>query len=139
MGRTATWWCKNLCVYDYRTRKKENAIRNVKMLTLAQLATMIVVFVGVFVYNSLRPAVSHKVYGVVEGILYNPETPSALIDGQIIKEGDEIYGVNIISISRNKVEFENCSRKWEQRVQERPNRAWTESEEAQEYSDAIDK
>jgi len=92
---------------------------------------MIVVFVVVFIYNSLRPAMSHRVYGMVEGVLYSPDSSSVLIDGQIVREGEHIYGVCVTRIHRNKVEFEAGDRKWEQRIRERPNPAWGEPNQLQ--------
>jgi len=116
-------------------RKGGYKIRNVKMLTLAQLITMIVVFAVVFIYNSLRPAMSHRVYGTVEGVLYSADESSVLIDGQIVREGEHIYGVRVIRIHRNKVDFEAGGKKWEQRVRERPNPAWGEPNQPQLHTD----
>ena len=57
---------------------------------------------------------------------------SVLIDGQILKEGENIYGVTVNKIYSNKVEFEKEGKRWEQRVQERPNRGWEEADQPQE-------
>src|SRR3972149_5746492 len=107
-------------------RKRRHKIRNVKMLTFAQLITMTIVFGVVFIYNALRPAESHKAFGVVEGVICGQEESSALIDGQIIREGEKIYGVRVTKIRRNKVEFDDGNKRWEQRVREQPNSAWGE-------------
>ncbi len=90
---------------------------------------MTVVFVGVFIYNTLRPVKSHIAFGRVDGVIYNSEDSSVLIDGQIIKEGEKIYGVTVTKIYRNKVEFEKDGRRWEQHVQEQPNSGWEEPEQ----------
>ncbi len=108
------------------------------MLTVAQLVTMTVVFVVVFIYNALRPAESQKAFGVVEGILWSQAESSALIDGQIIEEGEKIYGVRVTKIYGNKVEFEDGSRRWEQRVREQPNLAWGEPNLLQTRADTAD-
>jgi hypothetical protein len=100
--------------------------RNVKVLTLIQLTTMTIVFVGVFIYNTLRPAKSRFALGMVDGVIYSPDDSSVLIDGQILREGENIYGVTVKKIYKNKVEFEKNNKRWEQRVQERPNRGWEE-------------
>jgi len=119
-------------------KKGRQRIRNVKMLTVAQLVTMTVVFVVVFIYNALRPAESQKAFGVVEGILWSQAESSALIDGQIIEEGEKIYGVRVTKIYGNKVEFEDGSRRWEQRVREQPNLAWGEPNLLQTRADTAD-
>lgn len=119
-------------------RKGRQRIRNVKMLTVAQLVTMIIVFVVVFIYNTLRPAESHKAFGMVEGVIYGTGTPSALIDGQVIREGEEIYGVRVIKIHRDKVEFEGGGKRWEQCVREQPSPAWEEPNQIQVYTDTTD-
>ena len=105
------------------------------MLTLAQLITMIIVFVVVFVYNTFRPAISHKAFGTVDGVLYSPGGSSVLIDGQIVREGERIYGVCVTKIHRRKVEFKAGGRKWEQRVREHPNPAWEEPNQLQMQTD----
>jgi hypothetical protein len=84
------------------------------------------VFVGVFIYNTLRPAKSHLALGVVDGVIYSSEDSSVLIDGQIRREGEKIYGVTVSKIYKNKVEFEKDGERWQQRVRERPNRGWDE-------------
>lgn len=70
--------------------------------------------------------------GAVTGILYTPENSSinssAIIDGQVIKEGDTIYGVKVVKIHRTKVEFEKNRKRWQQGVRQRPNPAWQESD-----------
>lgn len=107
------------------------------MLTLAQLITVIIVFTVVFIYNALRPADSHKVFGMVEGVLYSTGSSSVLVDGQIVREGEEVHGVRVTSISRNKVEFEYNGKRWEQRVREWPNPIWEETAPIQGYSDTV--
>jgi hypothetical protein len=47
-------------------------------------------------------------------ILYSEENPSALIDGEILKEGDVIDGVKIVKINKDTVEFEKEGERWTQ-------------------------
>jgi len=61
---------------------------------------------------------------MVDGILFSADDPSALIDGQVLKRGDQIYGVEVVEIDRRIVTFEKSGKTWEQRVCERPNLAW---------------
>jgi len=53
---------------------------------------------------------------IVKGILYSDE-PSAVVAGQVVYEGDEIFGATVIKINENSVEFEMDGKKWTQRVQ----------------------
>ena len=73
---------------------------------------------------------------MIDGILFSPDNPSALIDGQVLKRGDQIYGVEVVAIDRRIVTFEKGGKTWEQRVSERPNSAWDEEEPPE--SDAND-
>jgi type II secretory pathway component PulC len=43
---------------------------------------------------------------VVKGILYSDDKPSAIIDTQIVHEGDKIYGATVVKINKDSVEFE---------------------------------
>lgn len=61
--------------------------------------------------------------GLIDGILFSPDDPSVLIDGQVLREGDTIYGAKVIEIGRRIVTFERNGKKWEQRVQQRPDPA----------------
>ncbi len=68
-----------------------------------------------------KPEVTH---GVVTGILYCPDKPSAVIDNKIVHEGDTIKGVKVIKIFKDKVVFEKKGRGWDQKVQEKPASYW---------------
>ena len=69
-------------------------------------------------------------YGVVRGVLYVAEDSSALIDEYIVKEGETIYGVKVVKIDRDAVEFSKDRKTWRQRVREKPDLAWNEDESA---------
>jgi len=66
--------------------------------------------------------------GIVKGILYTVIDSSVMVDNQVLKEGDTIYGTKIVRIDPKKVEFEKNGKRWTQRVSEYPNPAWDESE-----------
>jgi len=83
------------------------------------MVAVFVVFSGYHLFGSAR-------HGTVKGILYTVENSSAIIDDQLVKEGDTIDGVTVLKIDRDKVEFEKNHKVWEQRVGQRPNPAWTE-------------
>jgi hypothetical protein len=66
--------------------------------------------------------------GMISGILYIPEDSSVAIDGQLLKEGDMIYGVEVVQIDRDNVLFQKDEHSWTQRIRERPSTAWQEPE-----------
>ena len=63
-------------------------------------------------------------HGIVGGILYDKDNPSAIIDSKILKEGDTIHGVKVIKIYEDKVEFEKNSKRWTQKAGETADTAW---------------
>jgi hypothetical protein len=67
--------------------------------------------------------------GTVEGILYASDGSTVVIDGQILKEGDNLYGVAIVRIHRDRVEFERDKTRWSQGIRESPHPEWLEAEQ----------
>ena len=57
-------------------------------------------------------------YFVVTGILFSEESPLAMINGNVIREGKSINGVKVIKIQQDSVEFENANHRWSQKVNE---------------------
>lgn len=73
--------------------------------------------------NVLKP--KHKAtYGMVTGVLYSADKPSAIVDRKIVHEGDTIHGVTVVNIYENKVKFKKSGRSWEQKVQQTPAAYW---------------
>lgn len=104
----------------YGTQNKDYIISKIKALILFHLLVMvavIVVFWGYHLLTKVEP-------GTITGILYTVESPSALIDGQVVKEGDIMRGVTALKIHRTEVEFKKNHKVWKQRVGERPSSAW---------------
>lgn len=62
--------------------------------------------------------------GLVTGILYSRQDPTALIDGKIVRETAVIHGVKVVRIYRDKVEFARDDRTWSQQVRETPKPYW---------------
>ena len=91
------------------------------MLQFFAVAAVIVV---ISVYT-LRGS-SHK-KGIIGGILYCDEDSTISIDGQILRNGDTIYGVKVVMIYPKKVKFDKNGLQWEQRIRERPNPAWNQN------------
>lgn len=53
---------------------------------------------------------------VVKGIVYSKQDPAAIVGTQIVREGDQVSGATVVSISRDSVEFEMDGKKWSQTV-----------------------
>ena len=63
-------------------------------------------------------------HGVVTGIVYSEDKPSAIVDRKIVHEGDVIYGATVVKIYRDNVKFSRKSKNWEQKVQQTPESYW---------------
>ncbi len=63
-------------------------------------------------------------HGVITGIVYAEEKPSAIIDGQIVHEGETIHNVTVAKIHRDKIEFQKNDKRWKQKVRETPEAFW---------------
>ena len=86
------------------------------------LAAMVVYYVWVAKGKEEVPESPEP--GVVTGITYAEEEPSAIVGYEIVHEGDTIHGVKIVKIYRDKVEVEKDGERWTQGVREKPNLAW---------------
>jgi len=62
--------------------------------------------------------------GTVVGILYGKGQPCALINVELVHEGDIRNGVKIVRITKDEVEFEKNGERWTQKVLANPNSAW---------------
>lgn len=62
--------------------------------------------------------------GLITGIMCTEEHSSAVIDGEIVREGDTIHGVKVVKIYKDRVEFEKGSKRWAQHPQEQPTDVW---------------
>jgi len=62
--------------------------------------------------------------GLVTGIVYSADKPSAVIDRKIVHDGDVMYGTTVVKIYQDSVKFSKKSRNWEQKVQEPPKSYW---------------
>ena len=52
----------------------------------------------------------------LNGIFYTKDNPLAVVDGEMVREGDVINGVKVIRIHQSKVEFEFSGHKWTQEI-----------------------
>jgi len=62
--------------------------------------------------------------GTITGIAYSENSASALLNSQIIHEGDIIQGIKVVKIRKGAIEFEKDGKKWTQRVGETPAPYW---------------
>lgn len=85
--------------------------RQKTMMILVPILLVVLIFVLIRV--SLAPTVAGSGSGnlVVKGILYNKDNPSAIVDNQIVHEGDKISSATIIKINRDSIEFE-VKKRW---------------------------
>jgi len=73
--------------------------------------------------NTIKPE-PKATHGVVTGILYFKENPSAIVDRTVVYIGDEIHGAKVVNIQRDNVEFEKNGKSWNQKVQETAGELW---------------
>lgn len=63
-------------------------------------------------------------FGVIGGIIYNKDDPAAMVEAEIVKEGDEVFGVTVVKINSDSIEFRKGTKTWTQKVREKPNLIW---------------
>jgi hypothetical protein len=63
-------------------------------------------------------------HGTVTGILHSKGNSWALINHELVKEGDITSGIRVVKINKRSVEFEKNGERWTQKVQANPNSAW---------------
>jgi hypothetical protein len=63
-------------------------------------------------------------HGLVTGIVYSADKPSAIVDRKIVHEGDVIHGATVVKIYQDKVKFSEKGKNWEQKVQQTPEAYW---------------
>ena len=54
---------------------------------------------------------------IVKAIVYVKDNPSAVINKQIVREGDEVLGAIVVEINEDSVEFEMNGKRWKQKIQ----------------------
>jgi len=63
-------------------------------------------------------------FGVVTAILYCEDSPTVLIEDQMLHKGDVIHEVQVIDIKIDTVQFDKQGEQWEQKVQEPAKPEW---------------
>lgn len=100
-------------------------MKNFRVLLILQILTLAAAIVGASAYF-LTERKNEK--GVVKGILYTGIDSSVMVDNQVLKEGDTIYGAEIVKIYPKKVEFRKNGKCWSQKICEKPDPIWIETE-----------
>ena len=62
--------------------------------------------------------------GMLQGIVYSKQKPSALIEGKVVHEGDRLHKVKVTKINKDSVVFEKNNKTWKQKVREKQSSAW---------------
>lgn len=102
-------------------------MKNVKVFIYLQIFFVIVIIVAVCAYINMRGVGAR---GRVNGIIYAMEDSSALIDDQVLKEGDVVADeVRVLKINKDTVEFIKNGQVWTQGIGQRPNRLWKEPDQ----------
>lgn len=68
-----------------------------------------------------KPKLTH---GVVTGIVYSSDKPMIILDRNFMGEGEIMFGVKIVKIYPDKVEFKKNNKQWTQNVGEKVNLNW---------------
>lgn len=74
--------------------------------------------------NISNPPSQIQTTGLLTGIVYTENRPSAIIDHQIVHNGDTLHGVKVAAIYKDQVEFEKNGQKWQQTVNQPPAEYW---------------
>ena len=96
-------------------------------------------FVSVRVSGTLKEAVASPDLGAgevasvpgrgrVTGLLQSNDNPMVVIDGEIVRQGEQIYGVTVVNINADRVEFSGNGVEWEQAVGGQPGSGWNVQE-----------
>ncbi len=75
---------------------------------------------------SIVHSITEKPVGLVKGIVHSENKPSTIISdkNRIVHEENSIYGVTIVKIHKDKVEFAKNGQRWSQKIGETPGPQW---------------
>jgi len=82
------------------------------LVTIVGVLILIAVLARSFL-PGIQQAVAQPSYMRVTAILYS-DSPSSIINGEIVKEGQTIKGATVVKIHKDKVEFEKDGQRWTQ-------------------------
>jgi len=84
----------------------KTSIRTTRQKAMMMLLVVLSVVFFFGIKNFIAPRVAAGGNLTVKGILHDQNKPSAIVNKQIVHEGDKISGATIIKINRDNVEFE---------------------------------
>jgi len=105
--------------------KNSGAQKSLKVLIIIQFFGL-AAGIGMVSFYMIHKTTGTK--GRVTGILYTVDDSMVVIDGQLLKEGDTIYGATVLKIHADRVELKKAEHRWTQRIRESPNPAWNEQD-----------
>jgi hypothetical protein len=73
---------------------------------------------------ALGKRMAERKLGTVTAILHSETNSCALINQNLVHEGDITNGVKVVKINQYEVEFEKDGQRWSQKVLANPNPAW---------------
>lgn len=74
--------------------------------------------------HPMSPESYRQPRGTVTAVVHSRDNTSAIIDSYVVHQGETLYGVKVLTINRDRVEFEKDGERWTQRVQEPPSNRW---------------
>jgi len=90
-------------------KKPKNRAKIAAQFFVLLVANIIVLTLAYNIWASEKgcPLLEHLMSnkGMVTGIIYNAENPSAIICGEVVREGDVVHGYKVLKIHREKVEL----------------------------------
>jgi hypothetical protein len=96
--------------------KREEKSHNPLWVVVLGVGVLIAASLGYYFRRETKvPVILRRI--ALSGILYSEDDPSAIIGGNIVKEGDIINGAKVVKIHKDMVEFEKNGKKWTQRTQ----------------------
>ncbi len=94
---------------------------------IGMLAIGLVVTAALIRFTESAEVPDEPEFGVVRGVVYSPPRSCAVVDKEMVREGDAICDVAIVAINNDSVEFSKAGVTWQQEVLETPHEAWTDS------------
>lgn len=115
----ATWQQRRQQAID-KLRGSKPHVSNARRKSVILLLPILSVILTFVLYQSLSVQAANWPGAdklVVKSILYHPANASAIIDNQLVREGDKISGATVVKINKHTVEFE--VRRWWSRKPQR--------------------
>jgi hypothetical protein len=119
-----------LAAFEKQRAEKEQAVRAKVGYKMKSLETQQAPVPASSTTESKRPLIRPRLpvakfaRGLVGGIVFCDNKGAALLDGEVVRENDEVMGIRITRILPGYVEFEKQGKKWRQLVGQTPPASW---------------